>query len=117
MLVGLAAVDVSECIKRTKTYDDFRAYCTSLIPRDFQHVDAIVNNQCYLCCILLRKSDTMTWEQKREFCNMVMSKISTVGYVDCIIEVSSLMGAVDIQRLKKLKEGCYVRQGVVENGE
>jgi len=91
-------------IKNADTVPHFREYCEELVPEEYRHVQAIVENQQYYCCLLLRRVDSIPWSRKREIINGVMSGIRIVGYTDSLIEAASLAQYVDMDRLRGLKE-------------
>ncbi|MDE5639923.1 MAG: hypothetical protein K2I47_09130, partial [Odoribacter sp.] len=73
------------------------------MPEEYRHVRAIVDNQKYYCCLVVRQIAGIAWPKKRELINAVMRDVQIVGYVDCVIEVSILNDMVDRQRLRAFK--------------
>ena len=101
MIVGKVEVDVSVLAKHIKNKEEFLAYCDSLVPSEFRHNEHIINNQRYLCCLLLRKTNYVPWSQKKELLDEVMSSIRIVGYVDILIEANVIFSMVDNSKLNK----------------
>ena len=104
MLVGKSDVDTSELVKHTRTSEEFLMYTDSLVPYDFRHNKTIVDNQRYLCCLLLRSCDGVSWDIKKKILDDVMPAIHIVGFTDMLIDVNSLFGLINKDKLMKFKK-------------
>ena len=109
MLVGQSNVSIAELEKNARDLDAFKKYCDSLVPEDFRHVSSIVNNQRYICAMMLRNSSHVTWKQKKDIVDEIMRGIRIVGYTDQVIDLSVLLNRVDVKRLEMYfqKENGY----------
>lgn len=107
MLVGNSKVSVADVEKHCQSTGTFLDFADSLVPEEFKHVQAIIDNQRYLCCLLLRRSTKYPYDKKAEIIENVMSNVSIVGYVNDIEDVSSIYSLVDYKRLEE-----YRRRGV-----
>lgn len=101
MLIGKASVDKAKLLASLKTVDKFIAFSDSLVPEEFRHVQAILSNQRYICCLLLRKEKSVDWNVKKEIIEKVMEDISIVGYTDVLIEVNKLFAFADMRKVKR----------------
>lgn len=101
MIVGKTDVLVEDVEKHSKDVETFVKYAESLVPEEFRHVTAIVDNQKYLCCLILRSSKRVSWEKKKEIINDVMYSIKIVGYTENIISASALLNLADQSKLEK----------------
>lgn len=104
VIVGTIHVDEKLLVKSADTVSHFCEYCEGLVPEEYRHVRAIVENQQYYCCLLLRRVDSLSWSRKREIIDGVMKGIKIVGYTDSLIEAAGLAQYVDVDRLRGLKE-------------
>lgn len=104
MIVGKISVEEEDLVQHVNTSQEFMDFCASLVPQEFRHVQGIIENQEYYCCLLLRQVQQLSWPKKREIINSVMSKVRIVGYVDSVIEVSNLWDDVDVRRIQAFKE-------------
>lgn len=104
MLVGKSDVNMSELVKHTKSSEEFLNYSDSLVPEDFKHNKSIIDNQRYLCCLLLRSYSGVSWDIKKKLLDEVMPAIRIVGYTDALIDVNSLFGLVNKGKLLKYKK-------------
>lgn len=98
MLVGRADVRAHEIVRHIGSVEEFKEYALQLVPTEFQHVQAIVDNQLYLCCLVLRKSD-IAWSVKSSIISEVMSNVRVVGYTDVVIEASMLWKMIDKEKV------------------
>lgn len=107
MLVGKCDVALQELEYRAKNAEEFKKYSDSLVPEDFRHIIAILNNQRYVCCLILRTSKIIPWDVKSTCINNVMRDIQIIGYTDMLIEIDMLLGMINKERIEKIwkKEG------------
>lgn len=99
MLVGKSYVELHDLVRHTKDVDMFKEYCDSLVPSEFKHVQAIIDNQRYLCCLVLRQAKTVDWDKKSQIIESVMRDIKIIGFTDTVVEVSTLFGLADKERI------------------
>lgn len=104
MIVGCADVDLVELRRNCSTKLQLMEYAESLVPEEFRHIKDIVDNQCYLCCLTLRKDTKVSWDIKKPVIDDVMRAISITGFTDCLVEVKSLFALVDLDKLQKYNE-------------
>lgn len=95
MLVGKINVELNELERRANNVENFIAYSDSLVPDMFSHVHAIISNQRYVCCLILRRSKNVPWDTKNALIDTVMAGVSIIGFSDQLIEASSLWSLVD----------------------
>lgn len=105
MIIGVADIPESEITKHIQSVEEFCVYCEQLVPEEYRHIKAIVDNQKYYCCLILRQITGISWPKKRGLINVVMSSVQIVGYVDSVVEVSVLNDMVNRERLRAFKEG------------
>lgn len=91
MIVGTTKVEVSDLVKHTKSVDDFRNYCIHLVPDKYRHLQAVVNNQIYICCLCLRKCDAVAWDTKKEILRKCMQDIRIVGCTNELIDFDDIL--------------------------
>lgn len=103
MLVGKADIDLRELEVRAGDKDKFLDYVDSLVPIDFKHIPSIVSNQRYICCQLLRTSNKVSWEVKKDLIDSIMLQISIVGYTDSLIEANTLFGVINKDKVLKYR--------------
>lgn len=91
MIVGTSIIDDLELSKHIKSVNDFKEYCISLVPKEFQHLQAIINNQLYICCLHLRRNDRVSWDVKKEIINEVLREVHIVGCTNELINVTDIL--------------------------
>ena len=99
MLVGKSNIELHDLLKHIQNAETFTEYCDSLVPSEFRHVQAIIDNQRYLCCLMLRQAKTVDWSVKSQIIENVMCDIKIIGFTDMIIEVNTLFGLADKERI------------------
>lgn len=103
MLVGKINIDVEKLKKNTYSKEMFCAYCDSLVPAEFRHRKEIINNQRYICCLVMRNSKLISWDVKKPLINEVMKGLRITGYTDTLLEVGSLFDYTDVKRVNKFR--------------
>jgi len=103
LLVGNSKVTVLDIERNCWDVDSFIKYSDSLIPEEFRSVQAIVDNQRYLNCLLLRKSKKLSFEQKNKILNEIMKNISIVGYCNEVEDISAVYSLVNEKLVSKYK--------------
>lgn len=101
MLVGKIDVSLQEVERHAHTAEELIAYSDSLVPSEFKHCEAIIGNQRYVCCLILRNSKSWTWQHKKEIMSQVMAVAKIVGYTDSLIEVGTVYGLVNQIKVNK----------------
>ena len=91
MIVGISKIDAQEMAKHTKTVEEFKEYCISLVPEEFRHVKAIVGNQTYLCCLELRRNANVNWDTKKLILNTLLREVHIVGCTNELINVADML--------------------------
>lgn len=105
MIIGTANVNLNDLAEHTTTPEEFEDYCVSLVPKEFQHVKAICDNQKYYCCLLVWGIKALSWEKRKLIKGEVTKKLRVVGFTDSLIEAATLLGLVNMKRVEKFKEG------------
>lgn len=103
MLLGKALIDENVLKRHVSSLAEFYNYCDSLIPEDFRHVSQLRDNQRYLCTLLLRKSEKIPWEVKKDIITAVMSSTRVTGLTDSCIEVSQLYEYISKDKMEGYK--------------
>jgi len=104
MIVGASRVDKQELVLASTSVQSFEEFCVAQVPDEFKHCREIVDNQKYLCCIILRSIKTVPWDKKKPVIDDVMRGLSIVGFTDTLVEATSLLGVANLKRVKKFKE-------------
>lgn len=104
MIVGTTSINIEALIKNSGTVTQFENFCESLVPEEFRHIRTIIDNQKYLCCMIYRKLENVTWSRKKELLNEVLRGLRIVGLTDMLVEASSLIGMINRERIEKFKE-------------
>lgn len=91
MIVGSLLTDTNSLKNYISSYDTYCEYCESLVPEEFRHIKSIVLNQRYYVTLLLRREDTISWEDKKELIAHVMKNVKVAGLTDAILEVSQVL--------------------------
>ncbi len=100
MVVGVIQVSEEMLIRKAQDETLFREYCRDLVPKEYRHIQYIVDNQTYYCCLLLRKNKSVPWDLKRPLLDKVLLKLKIVGFTDSLIEAGSLLDYANISRVK-----------------
>lgn len=91
MIVGTSKIDTIELAKHTKSCDDFKEYCISLVPEQFRHLQVVVNNQIYICCLYLRRCNNVDWSRKKEIIKSVLEEVHVVGCTNELIDIGDII--------------------------
>ena len=101
MIVGRSDVSILEVERHSKDVKTFIQFADSLIPQEFRNVLAIQQNQRYLCCLILRKSKSISWDKKEALITEVLAQVRITGFVDNIISAEDIWTFVDKEKLNK----------------
>ena len=99
MIVGKRDVDINELLKHSNSTDEFLEYADSLVPLAFRKVTGIIGNQRYLCCLVFRNSERVSWDRKKQMLPILFSKSKICGYIDCVIEAGDLLDMANLDRV------------------
>lgn len=91
MIVGTSKLKEEDLVKYAKTVETFHEYCIQLIPEEFRHIQPIVNNQIYLCCLCLRKCDAVPWNVKKDILQETLKDVRIVGYTNELIDFVDIL--------------------------
>lgn len=105
MIVGQSNVSLKSLERHAHSAKEFIEFSDSLVPEEFRHISAFTSNQRYLNCLLLRKSQLVPWDRKKEIISEVMKGLSIIGYTDTVIEVGWLYSVVDFNKVEKYLKG------------
>lgn len=100
MLVGNASVTVDSVSAHAVNVQTLFKYSDSLVPKEFSGCKGIIDNQRYLCCVLLRKSTTVSWEHKKQLLNEAMPQIRVSGLTSSVLSVDILKTYANQERLR-----------------
>lgn len=104
MLVGKIDIDEKKLAISSRSVETFLEFSDSLVPKAFSGCNAIINNQRYLCCVKLRKIDSVSWDVKRQLLDKVLSNLSIIGYMDELVEVEKLCSIVNMYKVQEYIE-------------
>lgn len=104
MIVGKSDISIDELVTHISSVEEFCKYSDSLIPEIFRNVTGIVGNQRYLCCLVIRNSNKVSWDTKKKVLPLFFSKSKLCGYVDCIIEAYDLLDMSSKQKIVQYGE-------------
>lgn len=104
MLLGNTSVKLSDIEKHCSSYQAFISYADKNVPEEFKHVPAIVSNQRYYHCMLLRQSNVIEWIRKSEIIEAVMQHTRIVGFMNTVNDIRDIYNYVDIKKLKEYLE-------------
>lgn len=104
MIVGKSDISIDELVTHISSVEEFCKYSDSLIPEIFRSVTGIVGNQRYLCCLVIRNSNKVSWDTKKKVLPLFFSKSKLCGYVDCIIEACDLLDMSSKQKIVQYGE-------------
>lgn len=90
MLLGKAIIEEAELGRHIASKEEFYLWCDNMIPEEFRHVKEIRDNQRYLCTLILRKSDKVAWDKKKDLIISILTETRVTGLTDSCIEVSQL---------------------------
>lgn len=103
MLLGKAVIEGAELKAHISSLEDFYGYCDSLVPEEFRHLKQIRDNQRYLCAMVLRKSNLVPWDKKKDLLVSIMSETRVIGLTDVCIDISQLYEYISRKRMEKYK--------------
>ena len=105
MLVGKFDISPEDVGKHTDSIKSFLDYSDSFVPVEFSHLEKVLENQRYLCCMLLRRSENVSWTIKNNILNHVLSHISICGFADSLIDIGTIYNFVDMKKVDRYLEG------------
>lgn len=103
MLLGKSLIDENVLKTKLGSLEIYYNYCDSLIPEEFRHIEQLKYNQRYLCTLVLRKSERIPWDMKKDIIVAVMSETRVAGLTDSCIELSQLHEYISRDKMEKYK--------------
>ena len=100
MLIGTSKISHG-LEEHISSFEDFMNFARSLVPQEFRHNEALVHNQAYFNAMTLRKSQSISWDKKKDLIETVMKNISVSGYTDVVIDIEAIYDYVDKERVDK----------------
>lgn len=91
MIVGTSKISTKDLIKYATSVESFKEYCVSLIPEEYRHLQVIVNNQVYICCLCLRKCEAVSWDVKKQILDKCLQDIRIVGCTNALIDFTDVL--------------------------
>ena len=104
MFIGSKDLDLDFLRKNFYNIEKLKNYSNSLIPEEFRHLDQIQDNQLYYIVLNLRKIGITDYRKLKSVTRELLSGIKIMGYVNSVIEVTSLYSIVNIDRVNLLLE-------------
>lgn len=100
MIIGSANLDHKFLLQNYGEADKIRAYAYSLVPEEFQHCTAIKHNQLYFIVMSIRKIESIKdFKLMNKTITELLSTIRVTGYMDEIIEVSSIYNLINMNKV------------------
>ena len=99
MLIGKIDLDKNILRKYLRDPEKIKEYSNSVIPKEFNHLKELQDNQLYYTAMFLRKMGLSDYKTIQDTINALLSGVRITGYVDELIEVDSLYMFVDMDRV------------------
>ena len=100
MLIGTSKISHG-LEEHISSFEDFMEYARSLVPQEFRHNEALINNQAYFNAMTLRKLNSVSWDLKKDLIEIVMRNITVSGYTDVVIDIEAIYDYVNKSRVDK----------------
>jgi len=101
MIVGKISISIKDLEKHLRSVEDFCDYSDSLVPVEFRHNKAIIDNQRYLCALYIRKTNVKEWKERQRFMEQIMKTCKITGYASFLVEAGTLVNMCNKDKLKK----------------
>lgn len=95
MIVGTSKIDIADLAHHTKSAEVFKDYCVSLVPENFRHIQPIISNQIYICCLYLRKCSLVDWSAKKTLISDSLVNVHPIGCTNELIDISDVLMYVE----------------------
>lgn len=103
MIVGNSNITIEDVVNHSRSYEELIEYSDSQIPIEWRHITEIVNNQRYVCALLLRKSN-VKWDKKKPIIDRIMSEVTIVGYTNTLYDAKAIWGELDVKEVQSYYE-------------
>ena len=107
MIVGNSSLSVEDVVNHSGSYEELVQFSDSQIPDEWKHIQAIVDNQRYVCALLLRRS-SVKWEHKKGIIDRIMSEVTILGYPNVLYDTKAIWGEISRDGVKKYYERSLV---------
>ena len=108
MIVGKAGLTAKEVEKHCASYEELISFSDSLIPEEWRHLQAILDNQRYICALLLRSCSNVKWEKKKPIIDRILSECSIVGYADTLYDAKVIWSELNKERVHEYYERSLI---------
>lgn len=95
MVVGTSKINMADLARHTRSAKIFKDYCISLVPENFRHIQPIISNQIYICCLYLRKCSLVDWSVKKTLISESLVNIHPIGCTNELIDISDILMYVE----------------------
>lgn len=106
MIVGTTEVKVEQVEKVSHSVSEFISFAESLVPEEFRQCKAIVDNQKYICCLILRKSKLLDWDKKNRIIEEVLKDTRVMGNANELVSITKIYSLIDREVVSE-----YLRRG------
>lgn len=105
MFVGTTNLDTEFLRTNYKNPTKIRKYSNSLIPEEFSENSKLKDNQLYFVCLTMRKLGITDYDGLRETIRVLFKGLRVTGYVDSVLEISSVYSYINREKLER-----YIRR-------
>lgn len=109
MIIGSMQVEVQELRKYLSSVPVFREYAKSLVPEEYRHIKEIVDNQVYYNLLVLRKTESIHWQVKKELIIEIANSVKLTGLIDKVFDIAALEHCVNEERVRKFYSSSSIR--------
>lgn len=107
MIVGNSNLSIEDVTNHSNSYEELIEFSDLQIPEEWRHVQAIIDNQRYVCALLLRKS-SLKWDKKKPIIDRIMSEVSVVGYSDTLYDAKTIWSEISREGVRNYYERSLV---------
>lgn len=105
MIIATTNIDLKKIVSLASDYDGLCDYIKSLVPDAYSHIDAIYHNTRYYINLQVLKDSKISMEKKTELSKYLTKNIRVVGYMGKYITCDDLEMHIDMQKVKRYREG------------
>lgn len=115
MIVGTKAIPLDKLRSECRSIDSLRAFSLSLVPRYFQHIPEIVDNQKYLVAVEVRALKSLPYAKRKYLSEGLLTGVVIRGTINTLIDSEDILASVNMSQVFKVLFKEELKE-VIRNG-
>ncbi|MDR1523290.1 MAG: hypothetical protein LBS29_05000 [Endomicrobium sp.] len=99
MIIATKSIDIGELRDACLSSQTLLTYCESLVPKAYQHLHFLLDNQKYYVALRLRKIKSLTYRKKESLLKELLKDVAISGVINDFTDISDIFDEVNVEKL------------------